>query len=145
MISKGQIRLIHLAKDALGLSHEDYKEMLVLYGGADSSKDLTPEGFFKVMERMRELGFGNRDTALFGPAKRAQEHGIVVEMATPGQRAKIRQLEAELGWAENPERLKGFIKKRLGMTSIATKTQAIAVIEALKAMLTRERPTGTGT
>ncbi len=96
------------------------------------------------MERLRELGFGGRDASLFGPAARPGEPGVVIEMATAGQRAKIRQLEMELGWSDNPERLRGFIRKRLGMASIGTKAQAIKVIEALKAMLTRERPAGTG-
>ncbi len=144
MISKGQIRLIHLAKDRLGISNDDYKEVLDLYGGARSSKDLTPEGFFKVMEHFRELGFSYKETDVFGTPEKPREPGKLIEMVTPGQRAKIRQLEAELGWTDNPERLKGFVFKRFRLGKISTKEQAIKIIEALKAILAREKGAGAG-
>jgi len=145
MVSKGQIKLIHLAKGRLGLSSDEYREVLDLYGGVRSSKDLTPEGFFKVMEHFRELGFTSRDAELSGPPVRPEQPGSLVEMVTPGQRAKIHQLEVELGWSENPERLRNFIIKRFRVSKVGTKEQAIKVIEALKAILAREKPTaGTG-
>lgn len=145
MLSAGQMRLVHLAKDRLGLTDEEYKEMLALYGGVRSSKELTPEGFFELMERFRELGFTPRGREPSGPRKGAPEgSGRFIEMVTRGQRAKIYELTVELGWADNPARLRGFMSKRFGIVRVLTKEQAIKVIEALKAMLSRQKDAGTG-
>jgi len=139
MISKGQIKLIHLAKDRLGLSYEDYKEILDLYGNVGSSKDLTPEGFFNVMDHFRELGFFGREGRIFGPPEGTPKvPGKLYEMVTPTQRRLISHLEEELGWSGNPARLEGFLVKRFKIKKIRTKGQAIKVIEALKAMLERK-------
>ena len=137
MVSRGQIKLIHLAKDRLGVTDEDYEEILELYGGVRSSKDLSPESFFKVMEHFRELGFEGRGGRLFGPPTEPAKPGKLYEMVTPAQRALISHLVGELGWLDNPARLEQFMIKRLGIKTIRTKGQAIAVIEALKAMLAR--------
>jgi phage gp16-like protein len=143
MVSKGQIRLIHLAKDRLGLTEEEYKEALAVYAGARSSKELTPKGFFSLMEYFRELGFTPRGAEIPGIQKEAAEKsGEFIEMVTPAQSAKIRELTVELGWADNPARLKNFMAKRFGIVKVLTKEQAIKVIEALKAMAGREKPTG---
>lgn len=60
-------------------------------------------------------------------------------MATAGQKMLIRHLERELGWGENPTRLAGFIKKYSGTDCIdwLTKSQAGAVIEGLKGVMSR--------
>ncbi|MBI5191760.1 MAG: regulatory protein GemA [Nitrospirae bacterium] len=137
MISTGQIKLIHLAKTRLGLTGEEYREILALYGDAASSKDLTPEGFFRVMEHFRELGFPEGGSRIFGVPART-ETGKLIEMVTPAQRALIAKLSGALGWSDNPGRLEGFIHKRLGMDRVRTRAQAIKVIEALKAILRRE-------
>ena len=143
MISRGQTKLIHVAKDVLGLTTEEYREILSLYGDARSSKELSDDGFFRVMEHFRELGFDPGGSKVFG-APQKQESGRVIEMVTPAQRALILKLEQALGWSDNPSRLAGFIYKRLGMDRVRTKAQAIKVIEALKAMLRHgiERDTG---
>ncbi len=142
MLSKAQIRLIHLAKDRLGLSYEEYKEILVLYGGARSSTELKPEGFFNVMEHFRELGFPPKGGDVFEQPEPEKKPGKLIEMVTPGQRALIRRLEKKLGWTDEPDRLERFIWKRLGMRRIRTKSEAMKVIEALKAMAARKEGGG---
>lgn len=139
MLSQGQIRLIHTAKDRLGLSSEEYREILELFGGTRSSKLLSPEGFFSVMEHMRELGFEPRggDASAHQPEPPGRK-GALIEMVTPAQRAFIKGLETDLGWADNPERLDRFIYKRLSIRKVRTKADASKVIEALKAMLSRK-------
>jgi len=138
MITKSQVRLIHLAKDRLGLSYEEYREILALYGGARSSVELEPEGFFNVMDHFRELGFPSRGGDVFVHAEPEKKPGRLIEMVTPGQRALIRRLEKRLGWTDEPDRLERFIWKRLGIRRIRTKAEAIKVIEALKAMSARK-------
>jgi DNA-binding transcriptional MerR regulator len=144
MISKGQLKLIHTAKDRLGLTYEEYKEILALYGGARSSKELSPEGFFEVMEHFRELGFTLRGADVFVHPEPGQKQAgpagdNVIEMVTPRQRAFIRKMERALGWDEDPERLSHFIEKRLGMKKVRTKKEAMKLIEAMKAMVRRAK------
>ncbi len=146
MLSKGQIKLVHTAKQRLGLTDEEYHEILAVYGGARTSKDLSPAGFFNVMEHFRELGFQLRGADVFGPAPRVDEKpGALIEMVTSAQKAKIRQLERELGWDENPARLQNFILKRFGTKRVLTVAQASKLIEALKAILSRSHEQDTGT
>jgi hypothetical protein len=42
--------------------------------------------------------------------------------------------EKELGWKDNPERLKGFIKRIIKRERIRTKQEGIKVIQGLKGM-----------
>jgi len=137
MLSRGQIKLIHMAKDRLELSYEEYREVLQLYGGVGSSKDLDAEGFFSVMEFFREMGFQRRGNVFEPPCKDVKGPCKLLEMVTPGQRALILHLEKDLGWSDNPLRLENFLAKRFGIKKIRTKGQAIKIIEALKAILAR--------
>lgn len=59
--------------------------------------------------------------------------------ATEAQEGKILALEKELGWNENPKRLKGFIKKYSRVEDInwLTFEAASNLIEALKKVLER--------
>lgn len=59
--------------------------------------------------------------------------------ATEAQEGKILALEKELGWNENPKRLKGFIKKYIRVEDInwLTFEAASNLIEALKKVLER--------
>ena len=59
---------------------------------------------------------------------------------TEGQKALIRHLFQRLGWHENPRREEGFLLKYAGVSDVDDLTdrkRAIAIIEALKAMLAR--------
>lgn len=51
----------------------------------------------------------------------------------------IKSLERELGWIDKPERLRGFIKKNVGVDDIKflTKVQASKIIEGLKKLKKR--------
>ncbi|PZM61741.1 regulatory protein GemA [Paenibacillus dendritiformis] len=63
-------------------------------------------------------------------------------MATPEQLHKIRMLERELGWADNPKRLQAFTKKYCGGVARLEWLgfgQARTLIESLKAVLRREQ------
>jgi hypothetical protein len=55
-INKSKISLIHLAKNKLGLSDENYRSILSGLG-VSSSKDLTAVGFMHLMDAFKKLGF----------------------------------------------------------------------------------------
>jgi hypothetical protein len=62
-------------------------------------------------------------------------------MVTPSQRARIRELEEDLGWTETPGRLRGFMLRKIKFDHVLTAEQAEQVIEALTELLKdRERP-----
>mgnify|MGYP005835868879 CR=1 FL=1 len=52
-----QLAMLHVAKNKLDLTDEDYRSLLLLYGGVKSSKQLNQEGLRRVLDRFKELGF----------------------------------------------------------------------------------------
>lgn len=60
--------------------------------------------------------------------------------ATPKQKKFIEDLEKKLGWHEEPQRMKGYIKKYAGVEDISwlTQKQASNIIEGLKKVVERE-------
>lgn len=144
MITNSQVKLIHKAKDRLGLNYEDYREILSLYGDVRNPGDLTPEGFFRVMEHLRELGFEARAGDAAGGQPRGEKDTILIQMVTPGQRNTIKRLVKRLGWSEDPERLEQFISRRLNIRKVRTKAEATRVIVALKAMLAANKDKNAG-
>jgi hypothetical protein len=68
-------------------------------------------------------------------------HSRMINMVTPEQRARIRELEEELGWTETPGRLRGFIMRTTKLDRVLTSEQAEQVIVALTELLrARESP-----
>lgn len=56
MIDKKKIALIHVAKNQLNLTEDTYRTILKSLG-VESSKELTDEGFKRIMDIFRHLGF----------------------------------------------------------------------------------------
>lgn len=109
MITKGQISKIYvLAKDN-GLDSEILHDLVKAMFNKTSLKKLSFVEAGKLIER---LG-----------GKNSQDN-------------YIRNLEKQIGWADNPERLKGFIKGMFKKDSLRklTKKEKSKLIEALKNM-----------
>jgi len=123
--------LIHVAKAQLGLSEEQYREILKAHGGAESSVHLDDFGFEKVLLVFKSLGFKKRRSGGHaGPP--------LPEYASEGQKKVIYHLMEDLGWW--PARLYGFIRKMTGKEKPEELSGKAAqrVIEGLKAMRDRE-------
>ncbi len=129
MIKKSQIALIHVAKAKLGLSDDEYREILKAHGGVESSVDLDAWGLEKVMRLLRDLGFKYKGK------KHRPDLSI---LASEGQRLVIYHLMEDLGWI--PTRLYGFVEKMTGKKTPEelNKEEAPKVIEGLKAMRNRQ-------
>jgi len=87
-----RIKLLHAARRKLGLSEEDYRAILSIFGGHDSAKTLVQDAnaFERVLARFWKLGFiSDKRQAAFGPNDR-------IGMAMAGQIALIRELWAEV-------------------------------------------------
>ena len=129
MINNKQKAILHIAKAQLGLSEEQYREILKAQGGAESSVQLDDFGFEKVLRFFGKMGFKK---------KRATRRVAPTDFATEGQRKVLYHLMEDLGWWTS--RLLGFIKKMTGKEHVEQLSgrEAQRVIEALKAMRNRE-------
>lgn len=114
MISNRQLSKIYVLVKEIGLNN-------------DILHDLVKAMFNKT--RLKKLSF--------------IEAGRLIERlgGKNSQENYIRNLEKQLGWAENPERLKGFIKSMFKKDSLKklTKKEKSKLIEALKNMKGRKQ------
>src|SRR4030042_227465 len=126
MINNKQKALIHVGKAQLGLSDEEYREILKANGHVESSKDLDDLGCERVLRLFRDLGFEQKKKPRRGP-----DFSI---RATEGQRKVLYHLMEDLGWW--PARLYGFVEKMTGNPNpeMLTKDEASKTIEGLKKM-----------
>ena len=109
MITKGQISKIYVLANDIGIDNESLHDLVQAMFKKDSLKKLN---FTKAGEIIKRLGGNNN------------------------QDTYIKNLERQIGWAENPERLKGFIKSMFKKDSLSrlTKKEKSKLIEALKNM-----------
>ncbi len=137
-ISNDKKALLHVAKNQLGLDDDIYREILRQEAGVVSAKELSPIGFDRVMRRFMKLGFRRK----VKPKARQSSNNNMSHngLATKREVWKVRQLETELGWADNPKRLRGFLKKYAGIERLEwlPHSKAWRVIEALKSLLEKQ-------
>jgi hypothetical protein len=146
MISAQKLKLIHVARRELKLTDDAYREVLRHHGGVQSSKDLDDDGFKRVLDCFKALGFWVERK---WKQTRPRDPG---DLPTPGQLQVIEHLwndlsEYEAGAAYTPFR-RGFYRQRLKIPALGpqTRAQANAAIEALKnrvqrALKARSAPT----
>ncbi len=136
-ISPQKLKLIHVARRELELPEEAYREILRHHGGIESSKDLDDDGFKRVIDCMKALGFWVRRKF---EQTRPRDPG---ELPTPGQLKVIGHLWDDLGeYLGDAKRVsfqRGFYVERLKISALGpqTRAQANAVIEALKQRVSR--------
>lgn len=157
-ITPQQIKLIQIGRRDLGLDEVTYREILRERFGVDSSKLLTMSQATELVNAFMSGGFKPTPKP-FPPAKpkppqaattpsgaapkppvrrAAKPPAIttgekVVAMVTPAQRAYIEDLRAEIPWrVENG--YQRWLEHNMGLTRVATRTEASRVIEGLKGM-----------
>ncbi|WP_051013724.1 regulatory protein GemA [Pararhodospirillum photometricum] len=131
-LSENQNKIIHLAKNKLGLEDEDYRAILKRVAGVDSSRDLDANGFQALMRAFEGLGFVS--TA----AKR--NYGVRPGMASPRQVDLMRALWGEFkGEEANDFTLGRWLEHTFHISSIRFLgyDDARKVIGALKSMKAR--------
>lgn len=133
-VTNRQKALLHVAKAQLGLSDEDWRDLLMRVDRVASSKDLDRYGFDRVLAELERLGFQNTATT--------DSFGSRRDMATPAQVHFMRDLwheytdgkgdDASLGrWLQRYSKVSA-----LRFVDAATSAKAIP---ALKAMVARKR------
>lgn len=125
-ISKKQIRLIHVAKRELGLSDDEYRDLLYAVTGKRSSKDLTAAEAKEVVATLERLGFKP-----LGPRPAGRP--------TEAQVAFIKNLWREAARQPSESYLGVWLLRGYGVNRPEELTfdDASRVIEALKAMKRR--------
>lgn len=126
-ITKKQIALIHTAISRLGISDDNYRDMLSGYG-VKSAKELSPEKATAVIAALGRMGFkiiDKRPAARSGSRKGNPDYANGKARATEPQLRKI-----EAMWMSSPrvekkdrEALQSFCKRITGVDRLEWLTQ----------------------
>lgn len=141
---RASIRMLWgLAKSPeLSMDDEDLYSLVARETGKESLRALTQgelDRVAKILENQKDKA-KVRET---GQQAYGHDRG---RLDTAAQRRKIYRLTQELGWADNPKRIQGFIQSLFGKgdpvtvyrLELLTKGQCSTVIEALKKMVERK-------
>jgi len=115
--------VIHIVKRELGLSDDEYRDILQRASGVRSAKELDEKGFRRLMRYFA----GSRHYPI-------NKHGLTFR-----QKLFINHLVDDLGW--DVQHFKNFLNKYYKKTAIdkLTRREASNVIESLKNIVQHER------
>jgi len=133
-INDRKVALIHVARRQLGLTEEDYRSTLNLFGGVSHAAELDIKGFTAVMARFTALGFNSTSPR--------RPLATRLGMASPAQTSLIRQLWAECTGNEGTEADLGkWLERQFGVSLLRFVNSELAprVIGGLKAMKIKRR------
>ncbi len=125
-VSVAQLRYIFRLKNEIGMDIEDLHAIAYRIGGVESLKNLTAREAARMIDELKRRAGEPVETSVSGaPSK-----------ATGPQKNKILALTREMGWADQPERLRGYLRRMCGAEELRflTPQQASCVIDGLKAM-----------
>lgn len=127
MVTPAQVKAIFSLGNKLGMDKEDLHGIAYRHGKVESIKQLSRREAGAVIEELK--------TRLGQPLTSPMRQNVLYR-ATPEQQQKIAALVRELGWNDQPERLRGFVRRmcRVDDVRFLNPDQASRVIEALKAM-----------
>jgi len=125
-MDRKKLAVIHIVKKELGLSEEEYRDILEQHAGVRSAKDLDEQGFRRLMHyfvRSRHYRSGRDDITL-------------------RQKMFIRHLVSEAGWDERHfvNFMRKYYKKEV-LDSFSRK-EASKLIESLKNIIRHQSGTG---
>ena len=122
-MERKKLAAIHIVKKELGLSDQDYRNILQRIAGVSSAKELDEEKFRKLMN-------------FFVRSKYYQVNpfGLTIK-----QKLYIKYLAQRAGWQE--QHLNNFLHKYYQKFNLdeLTRNEAIKVIESLKGVLEHQR------
>lgn len=115
-MDRKKLAVIHIVKKELGLSDDEYRDILETYAGVRSAKDLDDKGFRKLMHHF----------------VRSRHYRSSRDVITLRQKMYIKHLVSEAGWDEN--HFVNFTKKYYGKSALGSfsKNEASKLIESLK-------------
>ncbi|MDH3329386.1 MAG: regulatory protein GemA [Desulfobulbaceae bacterium] len=115
-MDRKKLAVIHIVKKELGLSDDEYRDILEKYAGVRSAKDLDEKGFRKLMHYF----------------VRSRHYRTGRDVITLRQKMYIKYLASEAGWHE--DHFVNFIKKYYRKSTLESfsKKEASKLIESLK-------------
>jgi hypothetical protein len=129
-----KIALLHVAKRQLALADEDYRAILMRFGGVDSAAELTQSGFELVMYELGRLGFKSTSSK--------RNFGERPGFASPAQVQLIRKLWADYHGPDEGERaLSAWLTRfhHVAALRFVSAEAAANIIPGLKAMVARRQ------
>jgi len=115
-MDRNKLAVIHIVKKELGLSDDEYRDILQKYAGVRSARDLDEKGFRRLMHYF----------------VRSRHYRSSRDRITLRQKMYIKHLVSEAGWDEN--HFVNFRRKYYKKTSLEnfSKKEASKLIESLK-------------
>lgn len=113
MISKSKIDLIHVARNRLAMTDDDYRAMLGRVAGVESSKALDDKGFAALMIEFGRLGF--ESTAAKEKRKSTSRSG---NHATYAQRSYIRRMWQEYKGEDDDAGLRRWLSSHFKVSDV---------------------------
>ena len=140
-LKRWQLGMLHSVPASLGIDEGQRRMIQRDLGGAESGRNMTPEGFAAVMAFYEARGWADTKN---GPGfwRRAAEHSDTYRL-----RCKAIKLADELGWTGRYgkvdfERINGFaermVKRPLVRLIDCSRDELNKIIEALKDMVDRQ-------
>lgn len=131
---RSMIAKVHLAKKALNLTEDDYRDMLAEHGGARSAADCDDAGLIRFLDWAKTKGFSAQ--AKGTPRRRVADHPTA-------KKARALWISLyHLGAISKPGEtaLEAFARRQLKCEALqwADQGQMFKLIEALKAMAERD-------
>lgn len=130
MMTPRQLAMIQAARRQLGLTEDDYRGLLLRIGGAESARDLSADGFTRLISAFEVLGFHRTKTP---------PH-IRRGMATPAQIALVESMWKDWCGSESGEGLRQWLERsyRISAPRFMTGDHAAMAINGLRQMLRRK-------
>jgi hypothetical protein len=132
--------LIHIARENLHLDEETYRQILKGVAGVGSAKDLTTEGFQRVMQRFQEMGFKGLLPSPYQPVPKGRliPYGSPQgdESITQNQRGFISYLLERLDWGEG--HYHAFCQRIIKRPDPLTKRDGQKIIIGLMAIMRKK-------
>jgi phage gp16-like protein len=129
---RSMLAKIHVAKKQLGLSDDDYRQIMMQETGHDSAADCSEAELERVIGRLQAQGFKPLPKAGPGAAQRPAQH----PMAKKARALWISLYHLSAVRSPDEKALEAFAKRQLGCERLvwANQSDGFKLIEALKAM-----------
>lgn len=135
MLPRAKLSVLHVAKARLRLEEDDYRAILLNFGGVTSARNLDARGFEAVMRRLAELGFVSE--------RRRRGYGVRRGMASEAQVTLIQELWAEVSGGKSGVELDRWLG-RFGVSALrfADAETGRKIIGALRSWQSRQSVAG---
>lgn len=135
MINAKQIKLIWVLAKQIGLDEDQVHDIIFQFTAKKSIKALSDLEINQLIEHFIRLGAQVKKRR---PLSRNLPFNVV-ELVSQKQTRLVDILVDQLGWRDDPDRLKEFIRRVIKRDRIVTKQDGMKVIEGLKGVLNKKR------